>query len=288
VNAHASNFSVMKPPAELEGLVTAFHHHHESGGRQSVFRRLPGPFAAVVINTTEGGFWRNPGETHWRPYPKVALHGLFTHWTEAVEADNRSCVMVLLEPWAIRPLFGLAAADAVDDVLDLQVLRPTLGLSLLKAAEKPDTALDAVADVLASVSAGKVHDDLSEPLSLFRLEGGSARVSHAAMLLGTSRKSLWRLFHMQLGVSPKKWCVIERFSSNLRRLHPSPWTDPGAEPDYCDQAHEIREFRRMAGMTPGTYRRGKLAGDPGVFAIGVDTARSASASPGPEQGAATA
>jgi AraC-like DNA-binding protein len=76
------------------------------------------------------------------------------------------------------------------------------------------------------------------------------------------------MFQSGIGVSPKKWCEIERFAANLRRLHPNPWTDEGAAPDYFDQAHEIREFRSMAGITPGAYRREKLMGDRRVFAFG--------------------
>jgi AraC-like DNA-binding protein len=84
------------------------------------------------------------------------------------------------------------------------------------------------------------------------------RVEELADAFGLTVRGLQRLFAEYVGVSPK-W-VIQRY-----RLHEAAEriaageTAPGAELalelGYADQAHFIRDFRRLVGWTPAAYAR---------------------------------
>jgi AraC-like DNA-binding protein len=259
-------FASLPPPDRLRPYVMALHHH-AGDGPQAPYRRLPGPFAALVVHGGPPGYWRKADEPGWRPYPRVALQGLFTRWNFALEVPGRRCSMALIEPAAVEALFGFPAAATIDHVLDLEVLRPQLGRALAAISRQADP-LPQIAEFLASLVARSSAPGLGGPLSMIRREAGSARIAAAALLADRSERSLRRMFHAAIGVAPKRWCSIERFTANLRRLHPRPWIEVDALPDYFDQAHEIREFRAMAGITPGAYRREKRLGDRRVFAFG--------------------
>jgi AraC-like DNA-binding protein len=262
-----ASFAAMAPSDRLLPFVTALHLHAGTPA-QAPYRRLPGPFAALVVHGGGSGYWRRAEEQAWRPFPRVALQGLFTSWNFALDDPDRRCSMVLIQPAAVETLFHIRAADTVDQVLDLAALRPDLARTLSRIAVGEANPLPALDDVLASIVRRVSRTDLAVPLAMIRREAGSGRVSLAAAVAGRSERSLRRSFQALIGVSPKRWCMIERFSANLRRLHPSPWTDAGAAPDYFDQAHEIREFRGLAGITPGAYRREKQTGDRRMFAYG--------------------
>ncbi|MFZ6731929.1 DUF6597 domain-containing transcriptional factor [Undibacterium sp. Ji42W] len=72
------------------------------------------------------------------------------------------------------------------------------------------------------------------------------------------KRSLQRLFQKYVGIGPK-W-VIQRY-----RLHEAvaqvqagktlSWTDLALELGYFDQAHFVRDFRQLVGMTPGEYEK---------------------------------
>lgn len=176
--------------------------------------------------------------------------------------------MVLIEPWAVAPLFGFAPADTVDRVIDLARSKPRLA-ELLRAAARAGDPLEAVSHELAGlVRTAEEEAELTEALAILRQEAGAVPIAEVAARAGLSERRLRRLFLNRVGVAPKSWSMIERFAANLRRLHPKPWGECAAEPDYFDQAHEIREFRALGGITPGAYRREKLAGDRRVFAWG--------------------
>ncbi|MFN8059909.1 MAG: helix-turn-helix domain-containing protein [Vicinamibacterales bacterium] len=86
---------------------------------------------------------------------------------------------------------------------------------------------------------------------------GTAGVEEIASAGGVSSRHLERLFARYLGIAPKMTGRILRFQRVLRAL----MRDPGcplarlaAEAGYFDQAHFIKDFKRMSGGVPRGYR----------------------------------
>ncbi|NOJ95925.1 AraC family transcriptional regulator [Corallococcus coralloides] len=75
---------------------------------------------------------------------------------------------------------------------------------------------------------------------------------------GPGLRTLQRLFNRYVGVSPK-W-VIQRYrlheaAERLRETPPPELARLALELGYFDQAHFIRDFRRIVGRTPASYAR---------------------------------
>lgn len=88
------------------------------------------------------------------------------------------------------------------------------------------------------------------------------RVEHLVREFGIGSRGLQRLFAEYVGVSPK-W-VIQRYRLHEAAEHIagggiSDWAMLALDLGYADQAHFIRDFRRLVGRSPGEYARG-LAG----------------------------
>ncbi len=95
--------------------------------------------------------------------------------------------------------------------------------------------------------------------ALQRLEAtdGRASVSDVAEHTGVSPRHVARLFARYLGIPPKTLGRVLRFQRTMRML----MSDPGCSlsevaqsAGYFDQAHFIRDFRRMTGGVPRGYR----------------------------------
>jgi AraC-like DNA-binding protein len=91
------------------------------------------------------------------------------------------------------------------------------------------------------------------------------RVEHLVRDFGIGTRGLQRLFAEYVGVSPK-W-VIQRY-----RLHEAAeriaagaiddWAALALDLGYADQAHFIRDFRRLVGSSPAEYARALSGSEP--------------------------
>lgn len=86
------------------------------------------------------------------------------------------------------------------------------------------------------------------------------RVEQLAERAGMNTRALQRLFRDYVGVSPK-WVIARyRLHEALERLGEGlscDWPRLAQDLGYYDQAHLIRDFKRMVGVTPAEYARGR-------------------------------
>lgn len=153
---------------------------------------------------------------------------------------------------ALADLWGDAAealrtdlAVARDPAGSLHLLESALYRRLVAAAPASPVARSAVCALAAGCSVQQVVD------------------SH-----GLSRAGLGRLFHREVGLSPKRWAGIARFQNAVRLLAAgaAPLAGVALRCGYADQAHLTRAFGRYGGVTPGDYRP-RTAGTPNHLAI---------------------
>lgn len=88
-------------------------------------------------------------------------------------------------------------------------------------------------------------------------------IDSVAVEAGLSPRRLLDLFRQDVGLSPKSFARVMRFSAALRLVRekgPGRWTDVAAMCNYFDQAHFVREFRSLAGMAPTAYLERRAIG----------------------------
>jgi AraC-like DNA-binding protein len=146
----------------------------------------------------------------------------------------------------IEEIFGTAAEGLEKQALGYA--DPVRGFEMVQAfleqlRPKPDPQID-----LASQIAERAATDRE-----------ITRVEHLTAAFGLGTRTLQRLFSEYVGVSPKS--IIQRY-----RLHeaaeriatgaPIDWPDLALDLGYADQAHFIRDFRRLVGKSPAEYAKG--------------------------------
>ncbi len=86
---------------------------------------------------------------------------------------------------------------------------------------------------------------------------GASTVDELARRGETSVRQIERLFARLLGITPKTIATVLRFQRALRALMQDPacsLAEVAASAGYFDQAHFIKDFRRMSGGVPRGYR----------------------------------
>ena len=82
---------------------------------------------------------------------------------------------------------------------------------------------------------------------------GEAPLAELAAAVQLSPRQLQRRFSTAVGLSPKQFARVRRLRSALQHLvseSPMSWTTVAADLGFADQAHLIREFGALAGLTP--------------------------------------
>lgn len=89
------------------------------------------------------------------------------------------------------------------------------------------------------------------------VEGRSdvTRVAQVCEHVGLSERSLQRLVHRRVGLTPK-WLIQRRRlqeAAERLRAHPRSLAEVAAVLGYADQPHFVRDFSSVTGMTPGQF-----------------------------------
>jgi len=87
---------------------------------------------------------------------------------------------------------------------------------------------------------------------------GEIRIKDMEERTGYTERYINKLFHAELGMNPKKFCLIIKFQRFLTQLHCANGESIAklaVDHGYCDQAYLIKEFAKYTNMTPQKYYR---------------------------------
>jgi AraC-like DNA-binding protein len=96
-------------------------------------------------------------------------------------------------------------------------------------------------------------------IGLLRQARGGVGVREVAAALGVGERRLQRAFDQAVGMGPKALAGVLRFRRLVRMVERAgygrriAWAALAAEAGYADQAHLVRECKRLAGITPGAF-----------------------------------
>jgi AraC-like DNA-binding protein len=255
---------------------------------------VPDPRLARVLTRGYVGF-RQPriGTERWLepPQPSITLiatlqgrlraggNGLPGAWMgglsdscDMVETTGPySCVDLKLAPLGAYRLLGASMREVAGTTCALDEVWGADGRRIEEQLHgAPDWASVFAAIerfLLTRMAAGRSADPAVERAwSRLCETSGQLPVAALAAELGCSRRHLTARFREQVGQPPKAVARLLRFKRVLRLLDAEPrrWADIAFECGYCDQSHLNRDFRDLAGMTPGAYVAARVARGPAV------------------------
>ncbi|HEY3742214.1 MAG TPA: AraC family transcriptional regulator [Bryobacteraceae bacterium] len=165
--------------------------------------------------------------------------------------------VILLHPQGIHQLFGEPAHLFVNTGYEAQAV---LGPEIRQLHQRLGNAVDfrertrlADAFLLGQLRDAERTDRSSKAFDAIVAADCPLTVAEAARQAGLSVRQLERKCLQYTGLSPKMLGRISRFerAMALRRASGAQWTTIAHELEYSDQMHMIRDFRSLAGDTPG-------------------------------------
>jgi len=258
-----------RPAPAVRPVVAGYIGYRLTGCAPGSHQGVPGPTMTTVISLAdpiELTVMPDPGQ---RPARFGALvSGLHTRPATVLRTPVQHGVHLDLDPLGARALLGMPAAALGATVVELQDLLGALAGELTDrlatAATWPRRFAildDVLSRRLAAASSGLVAPEVAHAWRRLVESGGTLRVGDLASEVGWSRRHLGARFGAELGLSPKAAARTLRFDRARRLLtaaRPPSLAETAAICGYADQAHLTREWRALAGCTPGAWRAEEL------------------------------
>ncbi|HET7223546.1 MAG TPA: AraC family transcriptional regulator [Rhodanobacteraceae bacterium] len=175
-------------------------------------------------------------------------------------APSGASIGAELRAGACMALFGVPADALAERHTPLEDL---WGAETMRACDRVFSARGAAdqLDIFEGILAARLprahglHPAVAAALAEFR-ESQDVHAMVAAS--GYSHRHFIAVFERETGLTPKRFCRMQRFRKLLAHAvaHPTlSWTELALAGGYSDQSHFNREFRAFAGIPPGVYRR---------------------------------
>jgi AraC-like DNA-binding protein len=263
-----SEFVSRAPAAPLRPHVEGYTGYRMTGFAPGVHRGLPGRNLTFIVSLDRRVEMLAMPDPRQRPDAMQAfVGGLATNAALIGHDGNQHGVAVDLTPFGAQTLFGLPSSAIGAQVIDLADLLGARGRDLPeRLIEAPGWAdrFRIVDEVLIGAlrdetATGERHGPPPEVTYAWQrlVRGdGALRVDDLAAEVGWSRRHFTEMFRRVIGLPPRQMARVLRFErSKLRLSAPdrASFATIAADCGFYDQAHMNREWRDLAGCSPGQW-----------------------------------
>ncbi|MBS1601441.1 MAG: AraC family transcriptional regulator [Bacteroidetes bacterium] len=242
------------PSIQLSGFVRHYLFLEGEGAALHRLRLFPDGNTGIVFN------FSSPLTLDGQLLPDAFAYGQITEYKDIACHGRARLFVVVVRPDGFNRLLGLPAGELIDKVVSLADIFGEGVVSLQHGIADAGTANGSVAlveDFFGRLLAGcffAANPLVEASMQLIQKSNGLLSVGQLAKGLGCHKRQLERQFMVAVGLSPKRFSNIVRTHAFLKHLpEGARLTGYAYDSGYYDQAHLIREFKQITGLTPSQY-----------------------------------
>lgn len=254
-------FSSLGVPRSLAPFVLKIEGYAEKQVTPISRTELPSCSVPLILVIEDAFVLHDSVDGANRTLDTAFVAGLHKRPVRVDSAGKAAAIQVDLTPLGARRLLQIDMDQLTGRVVDLEdiMARKTVQLtSDLRQTDQWAIRFQIVRQFLEQHLLIQGHDDPRLHLACQLVHGscGTLRVETLATRLDMSRKHLNHLFRTHIGLSPREFIRIERFTRVMRDLtaqqgrSDSSLADLALSCGYADQSHFNRDFKVFSGATP--------------------------------------
>ena len=265
------------PSVALAPYVSEFQGYLEERDIAVIRTELPVGILPLIF-VLEHGFTlhdsRLPGGE--RPLDRAFVAGLHRGPTIIGSTGQSLCLQVDFTPLGARRLLRMDLDALAGQVIDLTAVSPRFADALearLHEANSWERRFAIVEAALTERILTAPADDrrVAAAWQAIRKSNGNIRIGALAEAIDISRKHLNAIFQQQLGMSPKAYARLVRFSGAVEALQNGTvaggtLADLAARCGYADQSHFNGDFAAFAGESPQSLMARMTSDGTGIMA----------------------
>ncbi len=230
--------------------------------REMSQRVIPNGYVELIIHLTDN-HCHLPTQHGWSISPDYTIIGLYSQPYDVQFPQRVNTFGIRFKPEGIYHLFGVPAAAFKANYEDMALVMDKAFQEFcqkLKEAEHTHERIKLTNTYLLQML-GRQNDSpnyVHHAAELIRRTKGNIRIEALAEETNISLRQLQRQFKSQIGVSPKHYLQmarmneVQRLLTGLKELS---FTELAYHTGYADQAHFIRDFKRLTGEKPTIFVR---------------------------------
>jgi AraC-like DNA-binding protein len=251
------------PEAPLSSFVKCFWYWEGAPQTHTQERLMPNGEASIVFNLRDDpiriydpDFLNCP-----RVYGRAVISGARTSCFVIDSTPEDRVFGIQFQPGGAFPFFRVPAYETENKSVELDDLWPRTAKELrerLLATPRIDDMFALAEQYLVAqlVRPLELHPAVRFARQQFCKRPHQISVAGVLAEISLSQRHFIRVFHEQIGLTPKAFCRVRRFQRILETVHGAQevdWADVALVCGYYDQAHFIHDFREFSGLTPTQY-----------------------------------
>lgn len=256
------NHRLSRPSAPLSQFVQFFWYWEGAPTTHDKERLMPTGEAGIIFNLRDEPIqiydWRNLNR--FESFSQAVLAGARSEPFVIDTLQQERVFGIQFRAGGSFPFFSMPSSEVENRDVSLECVWNAAATSmrerLLEAESIPEMfaiAEEALAQQI--VRPPELHPAVAFAARRFSKHPHTTTVASVLNAIGLSHRRFSRLFHDQIGLTPKAFWRVRRFQHVLKSIHArrTEWTQIALDCGYFDQAHFIHDFQSFSGFTPTSY-----------------------------------
>jgi AraC-like DNA-binding protein len=223
-----------------------------------LFRTFADGNTGIVFSIGSGALYRDGIKL-----PKVFCYGQITDYRELQTIGSLKLIIAVFRPFGMSKILNTSAGELKNKIIDLESVLGnnvrTLDDFLCKKVSNLEVAesLNSFFSQLLKEFETRLYPMVMAATNWIMERNGLFKAEELIDFTGYNQRNIERAFHNLVGIAPKKLGSIIKLHHFLGEIKGTGskynFTSNVFDAGYFDQAHLIREFRKITGLTPTTY-----------------------------------
>ncbi len=249
-------FKRIVPKEKLNNLIECFWIAESEDSSPRIHKIIPDGFPEIIFHF--GDHYRIRMQNTWGLQPKNLLAGQISGYFHLENTGRSNLLGIKFKPPALTHLFGLEMSALTDTVVTLNSKLPQLDkcTDQLKIINSNEERIEFLQDELTKMSSLIAsRTPIDKAIEIIFNQCGNISVAAICEAAAVTERQLERLFKKYIGLSPKLYARIIRFSYifQIVQERKMSWSELGLEAGFYDQSHFIKNFKAFTGEDPSQY-----------------------------------
>ncbi len=250
-------FKRIEPPPNLCNLVECYWTVMSESKTPVLQKIIPDGFPEIIFHF--GDSYRIKLAGRWELQGDSLLAGQITKYFFLENSGISDILGIKLKPTALTQIFGIIMSPLKNKVVALSDLGNKKLNSINHLVRECDNHLariNTINEQLTELSRSTLPSlTIEKAIDSIFSSHGMVSIASICELCDVSERQLERLFNKYIGLPPKFYSRIIRFSYifQIAQDKKLSWSDLGMESGFYDQPHFIKNFKTFTGEDPSKY-----------------------------------